>query len=55
MTLIETLHMLVTDPTYLFWLPNFRYEMTQLAFELGKALWGSLVAILLFKLVGIIK
>lgn len=55
MPLVEILRLLVTDPMYLFWLPNFRYDMVQLAFELGTALWGGLVAVLIFKIVGIIK
>ena len=55
MTLVEIFRMLVTDPEYLFWLPSFRYDMVQLACELGRTIWGSLIAVLLFKLVGIIK
>ena len=55
MTLVEILRMLITDPMYLFWLPNFQYEMTHLAFELGTTMWGSLIAVLIFKIIGIIK
>lgn len=55
MTLAEIFHLLVTDLSYLFWLPNFRYDMVQLAYELVRALWGGLAAVLIFKLVGIIK
>ena len=55
MTITEILHLLVTDPTYLFWLPSFRYDVVQLASELIRALWGGLVAVLIFKIVGIIK
>ena len=55
MTLVEIFHLLVTDPMYLFWLPSFRYDMVQLASELGTTMWGSLVAVLIFKIVGIIK
>jgi len=55
MTIAEIFRMLVTDPMYLFWLPSFRYDMTQLAYELVRALWGGLVAVLIFKIVGIIK
>jgi len=55
MPITEILHLLVTDPMYLFWLPSFRYEMIQLASELGMTLWGSLISVLIFKIVGIIK
>jgi len=55
MTLVEIFHLLVTDPMHLFWLPSFRYDVVQLVYELGRTMWGSLIAVLLFKLVGIIK
>jgi len=55
MTLTEILRLLVTDPSYLFWLPNFQHTIAQFAFEAGKVLWGGVMAILLFKLIGLIK
>jgi len=55
MTTAEIFNLLITDPTYLFWLPSFRYDMIQLASELIRTLWGSLIAVLIFKIVGIIK
>jgi len=55
MTIVEILRMLVTDPEYLFWLPSFRYDVVQLAYELVRTLWGGLIAILIFKIIGIIK
>jgi hypothetical protein len=55
MTLVEIFRMLVTDPMYLFWLPSFRYDVIQLVSELVRTMWGSLIAVLIFKIIGIIK